>query len=179
MSNRKDPLRGYNFQVSLLDPSSALSSGFGLMVSTALPPPVAGFSECSGLSATLNAEDYEEGGNNGTVLKFPTRLQWNTITLKRGICLRTDLWDWFHGFVQGRGRRRDGVITLRDEAHRPRMVWTFRRGLPTRWEGPSLNAQQTQIAMGSLEITHEGFSLQPGASAFSDAVRSVANLLGG
>jgi phage tail-like protein len=179
MATRQDPLRGFNFQVSLLESSSSSAAPLGALVaSTVLPPPAAGFSECSGLQATLRAEDYEEGGNNGTVLKFPTRVQWNAITLKRGVCMRTDLWDWFYGFVEGRGRRRDGVITLQDEAHRACMVWTFRRGLPTRWDGPTMNALQGQVAIESIEISHEGLTLMRGAAQIASAVRTVVGLFG-
>jgi hypothetical protein len=55
------------------------------------------------------------------------------VTLKRGVAVRgDDLWQWHYDFVQGRGKRRDGVVTLLDEACRPAKVWKFKRGLPLR-----------------------------------------------
>ena len=33
----------------------------------------------------MKIEEYNEGGNNGTVLKFPGRVSWSNITLKRGM----------------------------------------------------------------------------------------------
>ena len=44
---------------------------------------------------TLDLEDYNEGGNNGTVLKFPKRAKYGEITLKKGITRDTELFDWF------------------------------------------------------------------------------------
>ena len=44
-----------------------------------------GFTECAGLEMTLKTEDYREGGNNGAVLHFPSRVEWGTITLKKGV----------------------------------------------------------------------------------------------
>ncbi len=123
------------------------------------PAPAAGFSECSGLEMALTTEDYMEGGNNGTVLHLPTRIKWTNLRMKRGIALSDDLWQWHYGFVQGTGFRRDGVITLLDELKNPVKVWSFKRGLPVRWAGPSLNAAQSQIAFEEIEIAHEGLTL--------------------
>jgi phage tail-like protein len=75
------------------------------------------------------------------------------------VALSTDLWDWHYGFIQGKVQRRDGVVTLMDELHIPVKVWSFRRGIPVKWTGPSLNAAQNQVAVEELEITHEGLRL--------------------
>jgi phage tail-like protein len=144
---RIDPFRSFNFLISLID-----SSGIGA-------PSLGGFSECSGLEMSFEVEEYKEGGNNGTVLKFPTRAKWTNLKLKRGVALSTDLWDWHYGFIQGKVQRRDGVVTLMDELHIPVKVWSFRRGIPVKWTGPSLNAAQNQVAVEELEITHEGLRL--------------------
>ena len=52
----------------------------------------------------MQAEEYREGGRNGEVLKFPNRVTWSPITLKRGVAVSTDLWDWLYGFVTGHGQ---------------------------------------------------------------------------
>jgi phage tail-like protein len=121
---------------------------------------VGGFSECSGLEMQLKTEDYEEGGNNGTVLHFPKRTNWTNLRLKRGAALSDELWQWHFGFVEGRGKRRDGIVTLQDDEHKPVAVWHFVRGLPVKWTGPSLNAMQSQVAIEEIEIAHEGLRMQ-------------------
>jgi phage tail-like protein len=159
---REDPVRGFNFEISLFDTPSSL--GLLLSIGTAagvIDRPAGGFSECTGLQTSLDVEDYEEGGNNGTVLKFPKRIKWNPITLKKGLGRGSELWDWFYSFVVGSGQRRDGIITLRDESHAPHSVWAFRRGLPVRWEGPSLNATHSEVAIQTIEIAHEGLVQLP------------------
>ena len=65
----------------LTDASNALS----LTISAIGATPVGGFSECSGLDTTLDVEDYKEGGNNGFVRKFPTRITHTNVKLRRGI----------------------------------------------------------------------------------------------
>lgn len=161
VDRRADPLLGYNFHVSLLD----TSSGLVLAVPNALPAifgvAAGGFSECSGLEMALDVEEYREGGSNGTVLKFPTRVKWTNITLKRGIGSGTTLWDWHYGFVEGRGRRRDGVIILFNDLRMPNNIWCFRRGLPVKYTAPTLNAAQNNVAIESIEIAHEGIFQMP------------------
>ena len=73
---RADPVLSHNFIVSLLDTSSTLAIGSAALsaISDVL---LGGFSECSGLEASMKVEDYNEGGNNGTVLKFPGRMSWS------------------------------------------------------------------------------------------------------
>jgi phage tail-like protein len=153
---RIDPLRGYNFIVSIVDSSSILAAA----LSAIQPAAVAGFSECSGLETTLDVEEYKEGGNNGTVLRFPTRVTWAHLRLRRGVALSDDLFNWHHDFVLGFGKRRDGVVILQDDQHNPVKVWTFTRGLPVKYTGPSLNATQSQVAIEEMEIAHEGLQLQ-------------------
>jgi phage tail-like protein len=157
---RIDPLSVFNFYLTLIDSSNVV----GTLVSAALNYAVAGFSECSGLDVTLEVMEYREGGVNDFVRKFPTRASHGNITLKRGVIyLEDDLWTWHQDFVQGNGKRRDGLILLLDESRTPAKVWKFRRGLPMKWVGPSLNATQNNVAIESLELAHEGLTLEVGA----------------
>ena len=57
---------------------------------------------------------------------------------------------------QGKGKRKDGLIVLLNEARRPAKMWKFKRGLLVKWVGPSFNASQSNVAIESLEIAHEG-----------------------
>ncbi len=179
MTRRIDPVLACNFQLSLTD---AVAGTGKLLTTVALSPlvadPLAGFAECTGLEMSLDVEDHLEGGNNGLVLKFPKRTKYGEITLKKGVTRRTDLFDWCAGFAQGVGRRKDGVITLRDAQHRPFMVWRFRRALPVKWTGPSLHAQQSTVAMESLTLVHEGLVPMGGAAELANAIGSAARAVG-
>jgi phage tail-like protein len=160
VSQRHDPPLNHNFVVSLVDSTSPLALGTtfdlaGLGVA-------GGFSECTGLEMAMQPEEYKEGGRNGAVLRFPNRITWSNLTLKKGAALGSELWDWHYGFAIGSGRRRDGVITLLDAARTPSAVWFFRRGLPVKYTGPALNATQNAVAIEAIEIAHEGIHLVPG-----------------
>lgn len=175
---RQDPLRGFNFQISLTETQSSpagqlttiVLSGAGLTVA-------AGFQECSGLDGTLDMHEQAVGGVNDAMLRFPTRVKWPNVVLKRGITDNALLWTWFEGFAQGKVSRRDGVIVLRNERHEPQVVWGFKRGLPVKYSGPALNAQQSAVAIESVEIAHEGLYHIRGASGLASAARAVFDAL--
>ncbi len=159
MPERIDPLGAFNFYLSWIDASDVA----GTLISAALNYTVAGFSECSGLEATVEVIDYKEGGVNDYVHKFPTRASFANVTLKRGVIhIFDDLWSWHNDFVLGNGKRRDGLIFLMNESREPAMVWKFKGGIPMKWVGPSLNAAQSNVAIESLEIAHEGLFLEMG-----------------
>lgn len=172
---RSDPVLNHNFVVSLLDTSSVLATVGSALVSTLLDVVVGGFSECQGLEASMKIEEWNEGGNNGTVLKFPGRVSWSNITLKRGVAANSSLWDWFYGFARGHGKRRDGVIALLNERLAPSNIWYFRRGLPLKYSGPQMNATQNNVAIESIEIAHEGIYQLP----FIGLVSSTASASAG
>lgn len=153
---RLDPVNAYNFLVMLVDSGGGSPLGaVGALVSSAL----GGFTECSGLETRIETEDYRQGGQNDRVLHFPSRVTRENIRLRHGVGLTDELWGWHNGFVQGRGKRKDGVIVLQDDHQIPVRAWVFRRGIPVEWVGPTLNAGQSQVAIEELSIQHEGLEL--------------------
>ena len=84
-AQRVDPVMAHNFLVSLLDTSSGLALANSFTLPAILDVVAGGFSECTGLEMSMKVEEYKEGGRNGTVLKFPNRVEWSAITLKKGL----------------------------------------------------------------------------------------------
>jgi phage tail-like protein len=130
---RNDPIPAFRFEVLLDD------------------LPVAGFSECTGLQSEIEVKDYNEGGMNSFVRKFPGRSKQGNLTLKRGIVDRL-VWDWYYELTQGQVRFRDGTIQLRNPEGNPEMRWRFTRAFPTKWMGADLNASQNNVAVETLEL---------------------------
>jgi phage tail-like protein len=177
---RGDPLMSYNFTVNFIDSSSTTALLKTGAVSALTEIALGGFSECSGLDMALEVEEFREGGRNGTVLKFPTRVTWSPIVLRHGMGAGTSLWDWHYGFVLGKGKRKDGVIALLNDLHRPSHIWQFRRGLPVKYAGPMLVAGQSAVAIESIEIAHEGLWQVPfvGFAAAAEEAGVVAAAAG-
>lgn len=173
---RLDPQMGYNFTINLIDSSSKMALVKSAIKSAVLDTVLGGFSECTGLEMSLDIEEYAEGGRNGTVLRFPTRVKWTNIVLKHGIGAGNGLWDWHYDFVQGKGKRKDGVITLLNDLHVPTHIWHFKRGLPVKYSGPTLNATQSAVAIEAIEIAHEGLYQVPYVGYAGAAVSFAANV---
>lgn len=164
----------FNFTVRLIEtakPASALIGSFA-------PPIAGGFSEVTGLDATMAVDEWREGGRNDAVLRFPGRITHPSIKLRRGLATSTQLWDWHESYVRGRGKRRDGVVELLDDAGGTVRTWRFRRGLPVRWGGPALAGATSAVAVEEIEIAHEGLYVQAGG-AFGEALNTVASIFGG
>lgn len=174
IDKRRDPVTAFNFSISLLESSSPSAVVTSLTLNTLTDNIEAGFSECSGLDAMLEIEEYKAGGVNDRVLKFPTRMNWGKLVLKSGLVKDTAVWDWIAGFGEGKVLRRDGLITLLDAKRETHTVWKFSRGLPVKYTGPRLAASESAVAIESIEIEHEGLELVGGTSALTAALKAGA-----
>lgn len=122
---------------------------------------VGGFSEVSGLTAETEFEEYAEGGVNSYVHRFPTRIRYEPIVLKRGVTVATDLWDWYADVIEGNVKRKNGAIILYDSQFGEFRRWNFYDAYPVKWVGPTLNASDSQVAVESIELVHNGLKLVP------------------
>ena len=121
---------------------------------------VAGFSECSGLSTDTDPIEYRNGDEDITVRKLPGLKKFANISLKRGFTDSKELWEWRKTVLDGQTQRQGGSIVLLNESREEALRWTFREGWPCKWEGPSLNAKNNEVAIETLEICHEGLVLE-------------------
>jgi phage tail-like protein len=116
------------------------------------------FNECSGLSATVKDEPYEEGGANETTLRFPGRASYGNVTLKRGMAEWLDLYEWFMRILEGQRDRQSVTITLLDgsSAAEPLRSWKLIDAFPVKWTAPPMKADSTAMAIETLEFAHQG-----------------------
>ncbi len=164
----------FNFNLRLIETAKPVSA----MVGTFAPPIAGGFSECGGLEATMAVDELREGGRNDAVLRFPGRITHPNLRLRRGLAVSDELWKWHEQFIQGKGKRRDGVIELLNDTGESVRTWRFRRGLPVRWAGPAFNAVSSAVAVEELEIAHEGLFVQTGG-VVGEFANTVASIFGG
>ncbi len=54
------------------------------------------------------------------------------------------------------------VISLLDEQHQPRVSWRVRNAFPCKYSGPDLKANSSEVAFETLELAHEGLSVEQG-----------------
>lgn len=154
MISLEPPLPGIKFLITL-DPADAYLPPAQAILLTLVS--LGGFQQCSGLEGELELLAHPEGGVNDHVHQLPVRHQWSRIVLSRGVIRDPGLWYWYDaGLRQSLGARRDGAIILLTPQGIPAMTWIFRGGLAAKWTGPTLHAQEDQVAIESLEIAHHG-----------------------
>ncbi|MGY1636836.1 phage tail protein [Geodermatophilus sp. SYSU D00742] len=136
--DRQDPFLAFRFEVRLA----------GL--------PAAGFSDCSGLIIETEVQDHPEGGLNDAVHKLIGRTKQANLVLKRGIVDRR-IWDWYADLIAGRVTTRNGSVVIRSlDGAEAVAEWEFSNALPVKWSGPDLNANQSAIAVETVELVHGG-----------------------
>ena len=122
------------------------------------------FSKCAGLAGEVSVEEYQEGGENRFVHRFPSRASFPNLVLSQGAGPARGLWEWFYEFyVTGTITPRDGTVVLYstvDGSLEPVRVWAFTRGWPVKLAGPDLDAQSSSVAIDALEIAHHGLVLR-------------------
>jgi phage tail-like protein len=138
---RDDPYKAFNFLVEI--------DGIAR----------AAFSEVSGLESETAVIEYRVGGELNTVRKLPGLTKYANIVLRRGVTRDAELWNWRKTVVDGNLDRRNGSITLLDDARNEVVRWNFRNGWISKWEGPALNAKANEVAIETIEIAHEGLEL--------------------
>jgi phage tail-like protein len=116
----------------------------------------AAFHEVSGLDSTVDVIEHREGGWNQTSRKLPGQTKHSNIVLKWGFSIDRDLVDWHQQIVDGDIVRKDGSIVLLDRRNNEVARWNFTRAWPTKYTGPSLSAEGSDVAIETLELAHEG-----------------------
>jgi phage tail-like protein len=139
---RDDPYKAFNFLVEI----------DGITV--------AAFSEASGLASETEVIEYRVGSDKvNSARKLPGLTKYANIVLKRGVTQDRQLWNWRHAIEQGTPDRRNGSIVLLDDERNPVVRWHFTNGWVAKYEGPALNAKANDVAIETIEIAHEGLTL--------------------
>jgi len=140
---RNDPYRAFNFIVEI----DNVARG--------------GFAEVSGLTADGEAADYREGTDlQSNVRKLPALRKYTNLTLKRGYTQDKTLWQWYANIVNGLSDRRNVTIVLLNERRQAVLRWHAENAWINKIEGPSLKASGNEVAMESIELVHEGLTLE-------------------
>ncbi|HTW07873.1 MAG TPA: phage tail protein [Acidimicrobiales bacterium] len=122
------------------------------------------FQEVSGLELHVTVKEYEEGGQNGFVHKFPGRASWPNIVMKAGITNSDALFQWVSkssgdGFAAAGNKitRCTGAITALGTNGARLRSWDIADAFPVRWSGPHFSAGSNEALQEELEVAHHGF----------------------
>jgi phage tail-like protein len=122
------------------------------------------FQEVSGLEATVQPIEYR--GVNSPVFstnKMPGIAKIGNVTMKKGIFQKDDkFFEWYRKIKMNTIERQNVVIKLCDEGGNPTMVWTLANAWPTKISSTDMNADANEVAVETIEFSHEGLTISNG-----------------
>lgn len=121
-----------------------------------------GFTEISGLDVETEIIEYREGSSVlYSKIKMPGLQKFSNITMKRGVFQSdNEYFEWWNTVKLNTIERRDITISLLNEEHEPIIVWKVRNAWPTKIQSTDLKSDANEVAIESLEIAHEGLTIQ-------------------
>ena len=141
-TQRQDPLPAFLFAVEIDGQKTAF------------------FRSVSGIKTETEVIEFQEGGDNsGTIRKLAGVTRFANLRLTRGFTGDRTLYDWFRSVKKPNPIKVDGRIIMFDHHGAPIIKWKFTNGFPVKWEGPELDATKNELAIETIEIAHEGLSI--------------------
>ncbi len=149
-SHRLDPYKNFKFRVSWDNTA------------------VAGLSKMTALKRTTEVIEWREAGDNSVVRKLPGRSKFEPITLEAGLTHDTQFLDWANQVNNPQGDaamslknyRKQVTIEVLNMQGTPVMAFTLNRAWVSEFQAlPDLDANANAVAIQSIKIEHEGFSV--------------------
>ena len=149
------PPVGFYFSVQLVTAFGMISSLFGSDLDNA-------FQEVSGISATVQTETVEEGGENTFVHKLPKRIEYPNLVLKRGfITAYSEFSDWVTGQMEDNLNSavepKHIMVSLLNEEGSVQVAWFFSGAWPVKIDISPLDASQSKIVVETMEFSYQYF----------------------
>jgi phage tail-like protein len=121
-----------------------------------------GFTEVSGLDVETEVVEYRHGASpEYSKVKMPGMQKFSNITLKRGTFKSdNEYFAWWNTVKLNTIERRDITISLLNEDHDPVVTWKVKNAWPTKIQSTDLKADGNEVAIESMEIVHEGLTIQ-------------------
>lgn len=116
------------------------------------------FKSVSGFGSTVDVTDYREGGFGFlTKRKLPGLVNYDEITLEKGLYSNPLLYNFFNDYLEGSNFTPvDAVITVYDNAGVPTASWTVINAWPSSYKSSDLSAEDSSILIETLTLQHEG-----------------------
>jgi|PersoiStandDraft_1058852.scaffolds.fasta_scaffold02641_5 phage tail-like protein len=120
------------------------------------------FQEVSGLDVQSEEIKYRSGNSPVfSVTKMPGMKKYGNITMKKGVFKGDNkFWDWLNQIKLNTIQRVPVIISLLDEAGKDTMVWTLTNAWPTKISSTDLKSEGNEVAIESIEIVHEGLTIE-------------------
>lgn len=129
-----------------------------------LPDSESDFQEVTGLTASLETQQVNEGGENRFVHQLPLRTKSERLVLKRGLKISSGLLEWCRKAVEefSFSPRNIHIYLLDPAADNPNdnilMSWHLTHAYPLKWSVSAFNAMENNLAIETIEIQYNYFT---------------------
>ncbi|AFZ24161.1 conserved hypothetical phage tail region protein [Cylindrospermum stagnale PCC 7417] len=124
------------------------------------------FMECQGFKRTHDVIEIAEvtpqkmgASKSGLVVrtKLPGNVKNNNLILRRGMTISMTMWNWFKAVEQGNWakQRRDGSLTIYNQASLEVARFEFKRGWPSSYKITDMNASANEFEVEEVEVVIE------------------------
>jgi phage tail-like protein len=118
------------------------------------------FNECTGLGVTIATDKVTEGGNNVATRHLPKQASCKPVTLKYGVALVDEVWNWFEMALSGMPQRRTIVVHQYMNngvfpGGLPMVSWRLHDCLPVDYSGPTFTSD------GAAKVSVDAIKVQP------------------
>jgi phage tail-like protein len=137
---RHDPLRNFRFRLEIEGIQTA------------------GFSEVAIGATTTDVINYREGTDPTHVRKLSGLTKYGNVTLKRGVTVSLELFEWHRRIVTGQiaANRKNIVIVVMDEAGADTARYVVSDAWPIKYDPGDLSAVGNEVFIELLELVNEG-----------------------
>lgn len=150
MPTRQDPLLGFQFSLQIKGGPIQSEGAY--------------FRELSGLAVEYEVVEHKTVDKQGLpiVQKFPGRISYSPVTLKRGIAADLSLWTWHRkAYEDARQRARaEVIITMYNRNYNPLLTWNLINAWPTKISGPQFQVDSADIGMEELTLVYEQMTVE-------------------
>lgn len=117
------------------------------------------FQEVSGIGATMETENVQEGGENRYVLQLPKGVTHGPLVLKRGVgAANSALVRWCRATLEGglglQVMTAPLTVYLLDPELEPLRAWLFANAYPTKWEAGAFDANKNEVAIETVTLSY-------------------------
>jgi phage tail-like protein len=137
---------------------------FGFEVTIGSQSSAASFQELSGLDTETQPIEYRNNDSKlFSSIKMPGVSRVGNVTLKKGLFMNDNsFWDWYNSIKMNTIKKETVTIQLMDEKRKPTMTWTLTNALPVKITGTDLKSDNNEVAIESLELVFEEFTIRNG-----------------
>ena len=119
------------------------------------------FQEVTGLTAGMEPEQLEAGGENKFIYRLPKRPTYSNLVLKRGMLNDSGLIKWFKDAIENfEFNPVDVNVYLLNENHEVLATWVFMKAYPVKWAMSNFNAKNNELVIETIELAYQYFRRQ-------------------